>query len=296
MNIKPIRLALILIFATSILNGLLYADGRLDEGIRYLKHGEYEKAREFFGAKVRENQNDAEANCYLGRSCLMSGEPDKAVDYCGKAVKLDNQTAEYHFWLGQTLAVKAQNSNFIKQALIAPKILKEFERTIELDSTHVGGHAGAGNYYVQAPSVIGGGMEKARKEAEILMRLNEKQGRLLFIQIHEKENKPDLAGQEYEKFDKSFNDSTDNYQFYNSYGYFLLKLKKYGEAVEMFKKQVQLASDKANPHDSLGDGLAAAGRLEEALAEYRKALELDPRFKASAKKIKELTKQLRKEK
>jgi D-alanyl-D-alanine carboxypeptidase len=105
----------------------------------------------------------------------------------------------------------------------------------------------------------------------------------------------DLAAKEYEIFAGSFNDSTDNYQFYNNYGYFLLKQKNYDKAISMFQKQVQLAPADANAHDSLGDGFRAAGKLDEALAEYGAALKIDPNFKASQEKYQEIKNQLSKE-
>ena len=135
---------------------------------------------------------------------------------------------------------------------------------------------------------MGGDIEKARREAGILLKLDKMQGLLLLIAIHEKEGKTDLAEKAYDEYDKSFADSTDDYRFYNDYGYFLLKQKKYNKAIAMFRKQVKLAPDKANPHDSLGDGLRAAGRIREALAEYKRALQIDPDLKASKEKIEEL--------
>lgn len=272
------------------------ADNHLAEGIQYLNNGEYEKAKAFFNQKIKENKNNDQAYYYLGRTHLMSGEAEKAVDHIEKAIEMNDHIADYHYWLAQALGRKAQNSNVIKQAFIASKILKEFERTIELDSMHLGGHVGVASFYIQAPSIMGGDLEKARREAAIIQKLDARQGRLMMIALYEKEGKFDLAQQEYEKFDQSFNDSTDNYQFYNSYGYFLLRQKKYEQAIEKFQKQVRLAPDKANPHDSLGDAYRAAGRLEEALAEYRKAVEIDPSFKASLKNMEELQEQLQKKK
>ncbi|MCK5878924.1 MAG: tetratricopeptide repeat protein, partial [Holophagae bacterium] len=272
----------------------LYADSSLSSGILLLRNSDFEKARDFFKDKVKENEKDDAAAYYLARTYLILGDYNKAITFIKNAIELKNDVADYHFWLAQALGVKTQNSSAIKQAFLAPKILKEFKRTIELDPAHIDGHVGAANYYLQAPSFMGGGLEKARKEAEIVLKLNEKRGRLIFIGIYEKENKLDLAEQEYEDICKSLDDSTDNHQFYNGYGYFLLKRKKYDKAIEIFEKQVRLTPGEANPHDSLGDGFRAMGKLEEALSEYRKALEIDPNLKASRKKIKELEKKLHK--
>ncbi len=270
----------------------LFADDHLNEGKKLLQQGKFRQAEVFFKQQVKERENNAAANYYLGRAYLMLGNYDEAADYCETAVELADSVAEYHFWLANALGQKAQNSNILKQAWLAPKILKQFERTVQLDPKHVGGHVGCANFYIMAPSIMGGDLEKARKEADILIKLAPMKGRLLKISIYEKEGKSELAEREYDAMGKSLADSTRNYSFYNQYGYFLLKRKKYDKAIKMFRKQVQLAPDKANPHDSFGDGLRAAGRLQEALAEYQKALQMDPTFKASKKKIKQIKEEL----
>jgi tetratricopeptide (TPR) repeat protein len=291
MNSIRFKLVLVTLFAYN----LLFAGNNLETGIRLMNEGKYAEAKEYFKEKVKENVNDDLAYNYLGRCYLQSGAYENAIECCEKAVAINDQVADYHFWLGQALTVKLQNSNMFKRILLAPKVLDEFKKTVKLDSTHVGGHLYLGYYYLQAPALGGGDLKKAKNESAILLKLDEKQGRLLLIQIYDKENKLDLAAKEYEIFAGSFNDSTDNYQFYNNYGYFLLKQKNYDKAISMFQKQVQLAPADANAHDSLGDGFRAAGKLDEALAEYGAALKIDPNFKASQEKYQEIKNQLSKE-
>ncbi len=59
-------------------------------------------------------------------------------------------------------------------------------------------------------------------------------------------------------------------------------------AIETFKKQVKINPESANSYDSLGDGYKAAGRKEEAIAQCKKALEIDPDFSASVDNLEEL--------
>ena len=44
----------------------------------------------------------------------------------------------------------------------------------------------------------------------------------------------------------------------------------------------------ANVWDSLGDGYRAKGQAEQAIAAYRKALEIDPHFAVSSRNLEEL--------
>ncbi len=292
---KSVQFINMLLFVSIVSYSRLFAGDKLDPGIQLFNEKKYEQAKEFFKEKVKINEKDDAAYNYLGRCHLQLGAYENAVECCEKAVANNDKVADYHFWLGQALTVKLQNSNMFKRILLAPKVLDEFKKTVKLDSTHVGGHVYLGYYYLQAPALGGGDIKKAKNESAVLLKLDEKQGRLLLIQIYEKENKLDQAGKEYEIFENSFDDSTDNYQFYNNYGYFLLKQNKYDKAIAMFQKQVHLAPVDANAHDSLGDGFRAAGKLNEALSEYEAALKIDPNFKASQEKYKEIKKQLSKD-
>jgi tetratricopeptide (TPR) repeat protein len=60
----------------------------------------------------------------------------------------------------------------------------------------------------------------------------------------------------------------------NRLGYLLLREQDIDAAIAIFELNAREYPDAPNPHDSLGDGYAATGRLEEALASYRRAVQL----------------------
>ena len=59
-----------------------------------------------------------------------------------------------------------------------------------------------------------------------------------------------------------------------------------------FKKQVELVPKNANAHDSLGEALLEKGMLKESLAEYEKALALNPGLKNAQEKVEEIKEKL----
>ena len=132
----------------------------------------------------------------------------------------------------KALEQKVIHSNPFKQAWIAPKVLKEIEKTIELDSELLDGHIALCNYYINYPSIVGGDVKKAKVKAKIIVDLDEFQGRFLLAVIYKKENQIDSARIQYEIAEKLFIDSTHVYRFFNSYGYFLLSLKEDGKKSE----------------------------------------------------------------
>jgi tetratricopeptide (TPR) repeat protein len=288
------RLKIILIPIVLLIPSSLGADGHLDKGIRLLQDGHLEEARLFFEERTREDRQDAEALHYLCRIFFRLRKYDHAIDCCQRAVDMSKDVAEYHFWLGKAMGMKARDAGILQQARLARRIIGEFQKTIELDPSHIGGHVAAANFYLRAPPFMGGGIEKAKKEAKTLMSLDLREGRNILIRIHEKEGHYHLAEREYEKLERHYADSQNNHNFYNRYGYCLLSQKKYDAAVEKFRQQVELAPDDANSHSCLGDGLRAAGRLEEALSEYKRAIDIDPEFHDARRKYETLLKILAK--
>ncbi|MCP4219574.1 MAG: hypothetical protein GY765_33375 [bacterium] len=63
-------------------------------------------------------------------------------------------------------------------------------------------------------------------------------------------------------------------QALNRIGYTYLGKKKIDTAVEVFKYNVELYPGSANAYDSLGEGLQAGGKLEEAKSNFKKAVDM----------------------
>jgi len=62
----------------------------------------------------------------------------------------------------------------------------------------------------------------------------------------------------------------------NSYGYQLLGQKKYEEALDIFTLNVEKHPDDPNFYDSLGECYKEMGDTKKAIAQYKKALSMDP--------------------
>jgi CubicO group peptidase (beta-lactamase class C family) len=63
----------------------------------------------------------------------------------------------------------------------------------------------------------------------------------------------------------------------NILGYQLLGMKRTKDAIEIFKLNVEMFPKSANPYDSLGETYLADDQKDLALANYKKAVELDPK-------------------
>lgn len=76
----------------------------------------------------------------------------------------------------------------------------------------------------------------------------------------------------------------------NSLGYALLNENKIDMAVEIFKLNIRLYPDEANPYDSLGEAYMTKGDYELSMKYYKKALEIDPDFESAKNMLKKLKK------
>src|SRR6185312_6890070 len=68
---------------------------------------------------------------------------------------------------------------------------------------------------------------------------------------------------------------------YNLLGYSYRQRQNYSEAEQAFKKYIDLIPNDPNPYDSYAELLLKMGRFDDSIAQYRKALSIDPHFNAS---------------
>jgi tetratricopeptide (TPR) repeat protein len=68
---------------------------------------------------------------------------------------------------------------------------------------------------------------------------------------------------------------------YNIIGYAYRQVGDYANAEQAFKKYIELIPNDPNPYDSYAELLLKMGRFDDSIAQYRKALSIDPHFNAS---------------
>jgi tetratricopeptide (TPR) repeat protein len=163
----------------------LLASGHADEAIQVL-----EEQTTRAGA-------DAESFNLLCRSYFMIEEWDRGIAACEQARNFDPQNSIYQLWLARIYGEKADRAGFLSAAGLVKKVRASFERAVELDPRNSEARADLAEFYMEAPSIVGGGKDKARAQADALLPVNPGMAHLVFGRIAEKDKQSSAAEREY---------------------------------------------------------------------------------------------------
>jgi tetratricopeptide (TPR) repeat protein len=124
-------------------------DGRVDDAVRMLQ------------AAVAANGSDGQSHLLLCRAYFSEQQSDEAVRECEAAVKLMPKSSEAHDWMGRAYGVKASSAGPLTGLKLAHRVRESFETAFALDPRSAAAADDLAEYYIGAPSVVGGGLDKA---------------------------------------------------------------------------------------------------------------------------------------
>lgn len=217
------------------------------------------------------NKEFAAAQYYLGRIAFDEKDYDAAEEYFEEAIDVNDKVAEYHTWYGNTLGTLAADANLFKQAMLGPKMKSAWEKAVELDPKTVDARESLIQYYLQAPAIAGGSVDKAKEIANEIVKLKPAEGHRQLGNIYYKEKQYQEAEKEFiamAKADPAYASGLSNYY---------INQKQYDKAFALFEEAL-----KKNPEDMLatyqiGKTSALSGqRLERGEACLKKYLTYQP--------------------
>jgi tetratricopeptide (TPR) repeat protein len=100
-------------------------------------------------------------------------------------------------WLGRLYGEKADGSNFFSAASLAGKVRTEFETAVRLDPNNVDARSDLGEFYLEAPGIVGGGRDKAEAQVHALAALDPTKADYLKGRLAEKKKDFATAEKEY---------------------------------------------------------------------------------------------------
>lgn len=161
---------------------------------------DYPKAAQLLRRAAEQNPSDAEIDLLLAKTYFESQQYDAAITSAEKSVALAPQNSVYHEWLGRVYGEKADHASMFSALSLAKKARKEFERAVQLDEKNFSAYQALIEYDCSAPSIAGGGEDKAVPEIARLAAMDAAEGH--YAEGNCRRHKKDLAAANAE-FDKA---------------------------------------------------------------------------------------------
>lgn len=148
----------------------------LDVAKRAYEKGDYQTAIENLEAASSNDSANGEIQLLLTKSYLETKQYDQAIQSGEKAVSINPKSSVYHQWLGEAYGQKADHVSMFSAYPLARKTQKEFETAAQLDERNFDAAQDLIEYDCTAPSMVGGGEDKAQALIQKLMSLDPAEG------------------------------------------------------------------------------------------------------------------------
>jgi tetratricopeptide (TPR) repeat protein len=141
------------------------------------------------GASLRQANESGEAKAAFdrGRAAHNAGKTDEAVSFFERAVALEPSSSLYHMWLGHAYSRQLSSAGFLRKPFIARRSGEAYNLAVKLDPTSIDAAEARLDFFLNAPSIVGGGIDKARAEAARLATLDAYRGGMATARIAEHE-------------------------------------------------------------------------------------------------------------
>jgi tetratricopeptide (TPR) repeat protein len=133
----------------------------------------------------------------IGKIYYMDGQYKNSTSYLERAVAEDPLNSSYYDWLGKAYGRRAEQSRFLTAIAYAQKTRESFEKAAALDEANLEALGDLFEYYLEAPGIAGGGIDKAENVAARIHRSNEVEGHYVLARIAEKRRDAPTAEREY---------------------------------------------------------------------------------------------------
>ena len=167
------------------------------QGLELYEAKQYQKAQRQFLKNLAVHPKHLPTVEYLGDIAVYYEDYDQAILYYKKLLDARHTNGNYHFKYGGAIGLKALHSPKYKALFMIDDIKEHFTEAVKLDTTHIEGHWGLVELYINLPGIIGGSTDKATMYANRLYQLSEVDGLLAKAYIERKESNPEEAKRQY---------------------------------------------------------------------------------------------------
>jgi len=275
--------------------------------------------------RLQSAPNDAELHHQLSKIYFHLKKWDASISQGERGVALAPNKSDYWMWLGRAYGEKADNTNFLSAFGLAKKACSSFEKAVSTDPTNIPALTDLAEFYASAPSIVGGGTDKARQTAQRLAPLDQAKAHWVYAKIaqHDKDygtaerelkEAIRLSGngaywlnlgylystlQRWNDMDYAIDQGLGSKKrpveaYYNAATDYLHVGRNLPKAADLMRKYlaVGIENDEAplfEAHYMLGQILEKQGDRSGAAAEYRNALALASNYQPAADALKRLS-------
>ncbi len=252
---------------------------------------DFRAARPAFEKILAAEPSNADAHFYLGQIAIEREDYDAAIHDLEAALTISPGTSRYHSALGDAYGLASEKAGVFKKFTMARKCLSEYERAVALDPKDLEAHERLFEYYFRAPSIVGGGIEKATEEAGKIVKLDPKRGHQNYATLDLGAGKYDLA---FNELSEALKIAPQDYGALYQLGRLAAVSGQYlDQGSAALAQCLKLPAPDGTPSHSavewrLGNILEKEKDTKGARAAYEEALRLDPTFKAATDSLKNL--------
>ena len=227
------RFASIIAFVTVLAGGISAQD--LAEAQKLYGLTNYEASLKLLQSVPQKN---APVWDLIGKNYFMMGDYKKSTDAFEKAVA-QTATSAYYDWLGKAYGRRAETSSPFTAPGNASKARQAFEKAVQLDPKNQEALSDLFEYYLEAPGILGGGLDKAVGIANRIAGLDPIEGHWAQARLAERR-------------------------------------KEFGAAEQQLRRAVEMAPTQASRVIDLAKFLSNQGRYQEAEQAFQRAERIDP--------------------
>lgn len=121
-------------------------------------------------------KGDAQVQELTGRNYYMLGDFKRASEALERAFGAEASNADYALWLGRAYGRRAETSGPFTAPGWASKARQCFEKAAHLNPRNLDALSDLFEYYLEAPGILGGGMDKAQTVAGQMARVDPSEG------------------------------------------------------------------------------------------------------------------------
>lgn len=140
---------------------------------------------------------DVQARVLHTQLLLQQRKAGDALDFAEDTVEMAPRSALAHYWLGRAYGARIGQVGMLSKMSMAPKLRTSFERAVELDPNLHGARSALVEFHLQAPSIVGGSVDEARRQANELLRRDPPRGHYALASVLANEGKEEEARKAY---------------------------------------------------------------------------------------------------